>query len=270
MAGLHRSTRLDASKEALESHTRVLDQSESLQLPFQRLHPIDAAREDDTSGSQHGSGGHSDDRSTKAIEEDLRSQHRVRSKIIPFKTIPQSEPGDPPDGGYIAWLHVLAGHFTFFITWGFIASFGVFQTYYEDSLHASPSTISWIGTSQIFCLLFVGAFSGRASDAGFVHEAVLLGTSLILLGTFMTSFATEYYQFFLAQGVCMGIGMGVLFVPGLSVPSSYFKRRKSIAVALIVAGSGSGGLVYPAMLQQLLPRIGMSPAIVASRSSSLL
>ncbi|KAI1781346.1 MFS general substrate transporter [Hypoxylon cercidicola] len=173
-----------------------------------------------------------------------------------FPAPPTEESGPPPDGGVLAWLQVIAGHLMCFVTWGRITSFGIFQSTYEDMLQAESSTVSWIGTVQIFTLLLVGTISGRASDAGLVHEAVLGGTILIVLGMFMTSLATEYYQLFLAQGICIGLGMGILYIPGLSVPSSYFKARKPLAVAIIASGAGSGGLVYPAMVQQLLPRVG--------------
>ncbi|KAF2184876.1 MFS general substrate transporter [Zopfia rhizophila CBS 207.26] len=162
----------------------------------------------------------------------------------------------PPDGGVTAWLQVLAGHLMCFVTWGLITSFGIFQSTYQDMLDAASSTVSWIGTVQIFMLLLVGTVSGRASDAGLVHEAVFVGTLLIVFGMFMVSLATQYYQPFLAQGICIGLGMGILYMPGLSVPSSYFKEKKSLAVGIIASGAGSGGLVYPAMVQQLLPRVG--------------
>jgi hypothetical protein len=105
-------------------------------------------------------------------------------------------------------------------------------------------------------LLLVGTVSGRASDAGYVHEAVFVGTILIVFGTFMTSLATQYYQLVLAQGICIGLEMVILYMPGLSVPSSCFKEKKPFAVGIIAAGAGSGGLVYPAMVQQLLPQVG--------------
>lgn len=181
---------------------------------------------------------------------------RLRRKFGLFPPPPTQDPGPPPDGGTVAWLQVLAAHLMWFISWGLITSFGLFQSTYGEMLHAAPSTVSWIGTVQIFILLVLGTLSGRASDAGLVHEAVLGGTILIVVGLFMTSLCTQYYQIFLAQGVCTGIGMGILSMPGLSVPASYFKANKSLAVSIIASGAGTGGLVYPAMAQQLLPRVG--------------
>ena len=191
------------------------------------------------------------------LELNERNERKPGRKYGIFRDMPISDPGPPPDGGTIAWLQVLAGHLMCFITWGLITSFGVFQSYYEETLRLEPSAVSWIGTTQIFTLLLIGTFSGRASDAGLVHETVFMGTFLIVFGTFMTSLSTQYYQLFLCQGTCVGLGMGVLYMPGLSVRASYFKEKKSVAVAIIASGAGSGGLVYPAMVQQLLPRIGL-------------
>lgn len=198
----------------------------------------------------------SDSQQNIDLEEKEHRKLKTKRRYGIFLELPTEDPGTPPDGGVIAWSQVLAGHLMCFVTWGLITSFGIFQSYYEETLDVSPSTVSWIGTVQIFTLLLVGTISGRASDAGLVHEAVFTGTAMIVFGIFMTSLSTRYYQLFLSQGICVGLGMGILYMPGLSVPSSYFKEKKPFAVAIIASGAGSGGLVYPAMVQQLLSHIG--------------
>lgn len=72
----------------------------------------------------------------------------------------------------------------------------------------------------------------------------------------MTSLATEYWQLFLAQGLCTGLGNGLLFCPILSVISTYFIERRALAIAIAASGSATGGLVFPAIVETLLPRIG--------------
>lgn len=86
-------------------------------------------------------------------------------------------PGPPPDGGLKAWTAVAAGHLVIMNTWGYINSFGVFQTYYATELDLPPATISWIGSIQVFLLFFIGTFTGRITDAG-VSE--ILGLPLFL------------------------------------------------------------------------------------------
>lgn len=166
-------------------------------------------------------------------------------------------PGPPPDGGLKAWTAVAAGHLVIMNTWGYINSFGVFQTYYATELALGPpATISWIGSIQVFLLFFIGTFTGRLTDAGYFREVFLLGTTFQLLGIFTTSACTKYWQLFLAQGVCMGIGNGCLFCPTVATVSTYFSKKRGLAIGMTACGSATGGLIFPAMARQLLPTVG--------------
>ena len=123
---------------------------------------------------------------------------------------------DPvPDGGFSAWVQVLMAHLIMFNIWGYINSFGVFQTYYVSKLGRPPSDISWIGSMQTSLLFLVSTFSGRATDMGYFHQSILLGSFLQVLSLFMTSLSSTYWELLLAQGVTMGIGNGLLFCPVL-------------------------------------------------------
>jgi MFS family permease len=46
----------------------------------------------------------------------------------------------------------------------------------------------------------------------------------------------HYYQFFLAQSVGAGIGMGLMFIPSLSVSAHYFRKKRSLAMGIVIAG----------------------------------
>lgn len=79
---------------------------------------------------------------------------------------------------------------------------------------------------------------------------------LLAVGIFSTAQCTTYTQFLLAQGVCIGIAHGCLFCPTLAVLSTYFHRNRALAVGIAACGSATGGLVFPTMVRQLLPRVG--------------
>ncbi|EGR44560.1 uncharacterized protein TRIREDRAFT_70172 [Trichoderma reesei QM6a] len=164
----------------------------------------------------------------------------------------QDASNDPPDGGFAAWTHVLLMHIIFFNTWGVANGYGVFQDYYTQTLHQSQSSISWIGSAQVFFLFSIGAVAGRLTDAGHFRVTFACGVALQLLGIFMTSLCTEYWQIFLAQAVCLGIGNGLTFCPALAVLSQYFKRYRAFAVGLSAAGAAVGGLVYPVLINRLI------------------
>lgn len=54
----------------------------------------------------------------------------------------------------------------------------------------------------------------------------------------------------------MGLGNGCLFCPALATLSTYFSTKKSLVIGIAAAGSATGGVIFPIMVQQLLPRIG--------------
>ncbi|KMU79833.1 hypothetical protein CISG_08113 [Coccidioides immitis RMSCC 3703] len=166
------------------------------------------------------------------------------------------DPGPPPDGGFEAWLQAGLAHLVIFNTWGFINSFGMFQEYYTQTLQRQPSDISWVGSIQTFLLFAIGTFSGRATDAGFFKPVWGLGAVTIMFAIFMTSLCKTYVQLFLAQGLCLGIGSGLIFCPTMTLLSTYFSSRRSIALAIGACGSATGGIIYPVIVQQLLPRVG--------------
>ncbi|KAF2113085.1 major facilitator superfamily domain-containing protein [Lophiotrema nucula] len=165
-------------------------------------------------------------------------------------------PGPPPDGGLQAWTQVFCAWLAIMNTWGFVNSFGAFQTYYASILPQSNSTISWIGSTQAALLFFLGTFSGRALDAGLFRPTVLIGITLQLIGMFTMSFAKNYWQLLLTQGICTGVGGGIFFVPVMGLTSTYFAKKRGMALGIVTSGNSFGGIVYPIVVRQLLDKVG--------------
>ncbi|KAK1758897.1 major facilitator superfamily domain-containing protein [Echria macrotheca] len=164
----------------------------------------------------------------------------------------------PPNGGLHAWIQVLGAHFLFFNSWGIVNSFGLFQTYYETTLLKSrtSSEISWIGTFQAFLLVASGLAAGPIFDRGHFRALVIVGTFLSVFGMMMTSLATEYWQLFLAQGLCVGLGTGCLFLPSVAIVATYFTTKRALAIGIVAAGGSIGSVIYPIVFYQLQPRLG--------------
>ena len=178
-------------------------------------------------------------------------------KINEFSSI---EP--PPNGGCVAWSQVLGAHIVTFFVWGFITSFGMFQAYYTATGISSASNISWIGSLMLFLLMLVPLWSGSASDMGHYKLILRVGVLFWLIGIFATSVCREYWQFVLAQGVCIGAANGFMFVPTISVVSTYFDHsRRSLAIGIIQCGSATGGIIFPIMLNRLFGIIGFGWAV---------
>lgn len=173
---------------------------------------------------------------------------------------PPGPPGmtPPPNGGTRAWLQVVGAFGVFFNTWGLLNTFGVYQTYYEtgELFTQSSSNISWVGSVQAFLVLAVGLASGPLYDRGFLRPLVGAGAFMIVFGHMMLSLASRYWQVVLAQGLCIGLGAGLMFTPAVAVLQSYFSSRIGLASGLAAAGSSLGGIVYPVVLYRLVGEIG--------------
>ena len=168
--------------------------------------------------------------------------------------------GPPPDGGTKAWTQVVMGWVVIFTTWGYINSFGAFQGYYITVLpNYTASEISWIGAVQVCLTFFVGAFSGRLLDAGKFTVTFIVGAGIQLLGIFMMSLSdASYWRLMLTHGVLTGLGNGIIFTPSVALVATYFDKKRALALGIVTTSNSAGGLVYPALIRGVLPKLGFA------------
>ncbi|KAI1747604.1 major facilitator superfamily domain-containing protein [Xylaria castorea] len=166
----------------------------------------------------------------------------------------------PPQGGFHGYLNVVGLFFIYFLTLGQLAAFSTYQDYYEEKMLASysPSTISWIGTSQVFLLGIVGLFSGALYDRGYTHGALIPGFVLVTLGLLLLSFSHQYWHVLLSQGFLIGTGGGLVYIPAISIVTHRFSTRPALALGIAATGSAIGGIIWPIVFQRLLPTIGFA------------
>lgn len=86
----------------------------------------------------------------------------------------------------------------------------------------------------------VGVAIGPIFDRGYLHTLVYLGSFLIVLGMMTLSLCLTYWQVLVAQGVCVGIGSGLVFVPSIAVVTATFEKKRAIAVGIAASASSVG------------------------------
>ncbi|KAF9258995.1 MFS general substrate transporter [Marasmius fiardii PR-910] len=163
-----------------------------------------------------------------------------------------------PDGGIRAWLVVLGTALSSTASFGYVNSWGVFQSYYERTLLSdlSPSTIAWIGSVQ-YALVFLPALPiGRLFDLGYFKIPFLISSCAIVAGAFLTGECTKYWQFMLCQGILQGVACGCVYGPTMGVIGHWFKERRGRAMGLTAVGSSIGGTVFPIASRRLIDRVG--------------
>ncbi|KAL4802445.1 major facilitator superfamily domain-containing protein [Aspergillus unguis] len=162
------------------------------------------------------------------------------------------------EGGLQGWLQVFGTLFILFNIWGLAFAFGSFQSFYVLTFlpNSNASAISWIGTMQSWLLIIGGLVSGPLFDLGYYRVMIIAGAFLSVFGIMMLSLATKYYQIMLSQGICAGLGFGLLYIPSLTLVSRSFTRKRAVALGVATAGAPLGGVIYTLMFEQLLPKVG--------------
>jgi hypothetical protein len=167
-----------------------------------------------------------------------------RSNMQPEKTL---EAVHRLDGGRHAWMTVVGAWCCLFASYGFISSVGVFQNFYQSNMLAnhSPSNIAWILSLQVFIVSIIAPIAGWVFDNYGPQILVSTGSFLVVFGLMMLSLSTTYYQIFLSQSLCTGLGMGMIFHGSVNSVSTWFQKRRGLAIGLAASGSGIGGVIIP-------------------------
>lgn len=153
----------------------------------------------------------------------------------------------PPDGGTAAWLVVLGAWCCCFTSYGWLSSIGVFQTYYQEYLlqDYSPSAISWILSVQVFVLTVLAPVNGQVFDSFGSRHLVCIGSFFHVFGLVMLSLSTEYYQVFLAQSICSGIGSACLYHGCINSANTWFAKKRGLALGIVASGASVGAIIVP-------------------------
>ncbi|KAI9298028.1 MFS general substrate transporter [Neoconidiobolus thromboides FSU 785] len=161
--------------------------------------------------------------------------------------------------GIQGWIVVTASFFNLFALLGIVYSGGIYIKYYADELFkdkVSLSTISLIATLNTALFTLLALFSGRFADEIGYRKATLIGSVIYSLGLLLASFSFEVWHLFLTQGIMVGIGGSITFLPAVSAPSQWFNKHIGLATGVVVAGSGIGGLVLNPLIQYILNHVG--------------
>ncbi|KAH7911622.1 major facilitator superfamily domain-containing protein [Hygrophoropsis aurantiaca] len=165
-------------------------------------------------------------------------------------------------------LLLVSGFLMIFHVIGINSVFGVFQEYYtspesnipgaigQDALVSLAGTIgtglTWAGS------IFVNPWMEHVRD---VRIITMLGVFVTSLGLIMASFNTQLWHLYLTQALLYGIGSSMYYFPIMALTPLYFDAHRGFAMGLILAGSGSGGLVLAPVLNTLISRYGVGWAL---------
>lgn len=170
--------------------------------------------------------------------------------------------GNPSIESSRGW-YVVAGAFLI-LTFGFgsVYSFGTFFAPLQDSFGASRASVSAAFSLAVLTLFIIGPVTGTLADRLGPRALVAGGTALVGLGLVVASFAQALWQVQTAFAVCIGVGVGMSYVPAAGAVQKWFARRRGLASGIAIAGIGVGTLVVPPIGAALIEAMEWRPAFL--------
>jgi MFS family permease len=165
---------------------------------------------------------------------------------------------------FYGWWIVLATHVICMIGYGtWLYSFGVF-------FKPMSAEFGWTRA------MTAGAYSLRSIEGGIASPVVgwavdKYGARIVILFGAVVSGASfammplvnSLLGFYLVYGILLSTGMSaMLYLPAWTVIAKWFKRRLSLAMALLAVGAGIGGLICAPASAFLIERYGWRSAFV--------
>ncbi|RLV90498.1 putative transporter ESBP6 [Spathaspora sp. JA1] len=169
------------------------------------------------------------------------------------------EEGIPQQDKGFAWFVALCSMLAAFSTWGANAGYGVFLGYYLTN-NIFPGA-----TKYDFALIgSLVKFLGHALSAVAALVLKVLGFKLTLcvaivlqtLGYMLASISTKIWQLYLTQGLLVGLGFVLVYIPASLVLPEWFKNRRATAFGICVSGTGLGGVVFALSINNVIERSG--------------
>lgn len=151
-----------------------------------------------------------------------------------------------------------------FIVGGLLFGYGVYQALYETMIQeegspfvgATYAEIDLIGSVSVSVMMMGAPFVVAWVKHSGPKLAICAGGILFGLAHVLASFGTALWHFELSQGLLLGIGCSLSFLPSMTVAPTWFDKHRGLAVGFVSAGTGIGGLVWAPAITAAVKTIG--------------
>ncbi|KAM0256039.1 hypothetical protein ACHAQJ_005238 [Trichoderma viride] len=183
------------------------------------------------------------------------------------KAIPETQNSEEKNPSIWHQVAIIGAAFVInFTSCGILFCFGIYQASYESMSTAggpknpfsgaSSAEIDLIGSLSISLMTILAPFAVAWAKHFNSQVVVCAGGVIYGLALVLASFGKALWHFQLAQGLLLGIGTCLSFMPSMTVAPSWFGARRGLAMGIISAGTGIGGLVWAPIITACIDNLG--------------
>jgi MFS family permease len=157
---------------------------------------------------------------------------------------------------FYGFIIAIASFFVLFAAYGVRFSYGVFFKPMAGELGMNAATTSAAYSISFFMEGVFSLVSGGLADRFGPRIVLSLSSVLVAAGYCLMPMVHSPWQLFLIYGIVLGIGMGAMFTPLVSMTARWFNARRNLMTGLVSSGAGAGMLVIPSFTAHLIERCG--------------
>lgn len=161
---------------------------------------------------------------------------------------------------YYGWFVVVACFLSSMTTFGVMYSFNVFIDPIVAHFDRSTGSVSLVFSVQSLVSFGLGTVFGLFVDRYGARRLLVLAGALVVGGLFVVSQADSFLTVVLAYGLVVSPGLGVLFIVAYATVPRWFYRRRGVATAVAVSGTGIGIIVGPPVSNYFISTVGWQQA----------
>nr|KAG5710750.1 hypothetical protein BaRGS_035152 [Batillaria attramentaria] len=162
---------------------------------------------------------------------------------------------DPPDGGW-GWVVTGASFMVQFLLDGVSCSFGLVLPDLVVVFGSSLSLTSIAPAAFVAVFLLTGPAAALLVRRFGCRLVGFCGGVIASLGIACCAYSPNIEVFILFFGVVAGFGVGLIYLPSITMSNMYFDRKRGVVAGIITSGSGFGLLALAQLTEVLLDVYG--------------
>ena len=153
---------------------------------------------------------------------------------------------------FYGWIIVIAATFIYAVSAGQVVSFGIFVKPMAKEFGWSRASLTGAFGLYILAMSVFSFVCGVLVDRFGPRVVNIAGGLALCLGFFFSSRVNALWQFYLSYSLLGGMGFSFLFISLSSTIPRWFIEKRGLALGILFAGGGIGGLIISPMLQSLI------------------
>ena len=155
---------------------------------------------------------------------------------------------------FYGFIIVILSFCILFVTYGLRFSYGVFFKPMSSELGWSNATTSLVYSISMIMEGLFNIFLGRVIDRYGPRLLVTISGILVAAGYCLMPTVSSTWQFFVYYSALVGIGMGGLFAPIITIIPRWFTTMRNLMTGLVISSVGIGILVVSPVANLLIMR----------------